>query len=44
MTPSAKIKVLEDQVIEVRQAAVSMIMGMAEAVTNGPDRKSVAWC
>ena len=34
MTPEEKIKALEDQVIEVRQAAVSMVMGMAEAVTN----------
>ncbi|MEQ8898523.1 MAG: hypothetical protein RID23_15660 [Roseovarius sp.] len=39
MTPEEKIKALEDQVIEVRQAAVSMVMGMAEAVTNGPNAR-----
>ena len=39
MTPEEKIKALEDQVIEVQHAAVEMVMGMAEAVTNGPNAR-----
>lgn len=39
MTPEEKIRALEEQVIEVRRAAVSMVMGMAEAVTNGPNAR-----
>ncbi|MEQ9176868.1 hypothetical protein [Roseovarius sp.] len=39
MTPEEKIKALEDQVMEVRHAAVAMVMGMAEAVTNGPNAR-----
>ena len=39
MTPEEQIKALEEQVIEVRHAAVSMVMGMAEAVTNGQNAR-----
>jgi hypothetical protein len=36
MEQNERIEALEKQVVEIRTAAVSMILGMAEAVTNGP--------